>query len=82
MREDPRDHLRLLDARDHPQPSPAAAAVLDLDCEHPLQTLRPAQRGIASARRRFGALLRALPAPPRADGVIAARRRLCGANTP
>lgn len=67
MREDAHDHFRLLDARDHPQPSLtlSAGAGLDLDREHLLQTLRPAQ-----------------PRPPLSRAFLARQRIAAGGAAP
>gem|GEM_PF-5462328 len=64
MRQPARDEFRLLEARDHPQPSPATATGLDLDREHPLQTLCPAHRDVLRHRGRPGSRLRP-SLPPR-----------------
>ncbi|MCA3088455.1 MAG: hypothetical protein ING87_00485 [Rhodocyclaceae bacterium] len=51
MRKDARDHRGVLDARHDLQPRPATPTAFDLDAEHPLQTLRPAQRHMAGQAR-------------------------------
>jgi len=51
VREDRLDHRRIFDARDDAHRAAAARAGLDVDAEHALQTLRPAHRGAALARR-------------------------------
>jgi hypothetical protein len=62
MRDDARDYLGLFDARDHPQWSLDALAVVDLDREHRPQTLHPTHRDRARCDLRRLALLRRLPA--------------------
>ena len=47
--ENPLDHGRLLDARDHLELPAAAPADLDVDGEHPLQALCPGQRPLPVA---------------------------------
>lgn len=66
VRENSLDDRRFLDARDHPQRPAAAPAGLDVDGKHPLQTLRPAQRLLPSARRGLAIRL----APARGSGPV------------
>ena len=41
------DHRRIFDARNHLDRATTVGAGLDIDLEHPLQTLRPGHRDVA-----------------------------------
>ena len=54
--EDLFDHGRIFDARDHLDRTAAVVTGLDIDLEHPLQTLRPGHRDVAGGRWFVGRL--------------------------